>query len=55
MEYSSKIENTSQDLMLMLVLNETLDQLAMASSVDRYGRVFMREDGHVVLRRAGRS
>ena len=37
--------------MLMLGLNETMDQLAMAGSVCWYGHVLWREDGHV-LRRA---
>ena len=37
--------------MLMLGLSETIDQLAMASSVRWYGHVLRREDGHV-LRRA---
>ena len=35
----------------MLGLNESMDQLAMASSVRWYGRVLRREDCHV-LRRA---
>ena len=34
--------------MLMLGLNETIDQLATASSVHRYGRVLRREVGHVL-------
>ena len=37
--------------MLALGLNETIDQLAMASNVHWYGHVLRREDGHV-LRRA---
>ena len=37
--------------MLMLDLNETADQLAMANSVRWHGHVLRREDGHV-LRRA---
>ena len=41
----------STDLVLMLGLNETIDQLAMANSVCWYGYVLRREDGHV-LRRA---
>ena len=41
----------SWDLMLMLGLSETIDQLAMANSVRWYGHVSRREDGHV-LRRA---
>ena len=40
-----------RDVMLMLGLMETIDQLAMANSVRRYGHVLRREDGHV-LRRA---
>ena len=39
------------DLMFMLGLSETTDQLAMANSVRWYGYVLRREDGHV-LRRA---
>ena len=35
----------------MLVMNETIGQLAMANRVCRNGHVFRREDGHV-LRRA---
>ena len=41
----------SKDLMLVLGLSETIDQLAMANSVHWYGHVLRREDGHV-LRRA---
>ena len=36
------------DLMYMLGLNETMDQLAMASSFRWYGHVLRREDGHVL-------
>ena len=39
------------DLMFMLGLNETMDQIAMANSVPWYGCVLRREYGHV-LRRA---
>ena len=39
------------DLMFMLGLNETMDQLAMANSVHWYDHVLRREDGHI-LRRA---
>ena len=39
------------DLILILGLNETKDQLAIANSVRWYGHVLRREDGHV-LRRA---
>ena len=41
----------SMDLMFMLGLNETIDHLAMANSVNWNGYVLRREDGHV-LRRA---
>ena len=41
----------SADLMLMMDLNETIDQLAMANSVCWCSHVLWREDGHV-LRRA---
>ena len=51
MEYSSKIKRSYTDLMFMLGLSETMDQLAMVNSVCRYGNVLMREDGHV-LRKA---
>ena len=37
--------------MFMLGLNETMDLLAIANSVHRYGHVLRKEDGHV-LRRA---
>ena len=40
-----------RDLMFMLGLKETIDQLAMANSVCLCGHVFRREDGHI-LRRA---
>ena len=39
------------DLMFILGLNETIDQLGMTNSVRWYGHVLRREDGHV-LRRA---
>ena len=35
-------------MMYLLVLNETIDQLAMRNSVHWYGRVFRRENGHVL-------
>ena len=35
----------STDLMFMLGLKETIDQLAMANSVRWYGHVLRREDG----------
>ena len=40
----------SADLMFILVLKETIVQLAMANSVLRYGHVLRREDGHVLRR-----
>ena len=36
------------DLMFMLGLRETMDQLAMANSVHWYGHVLRREDGHIL-------
>ena len=51
MEYSSKTEKRSTDLMFMLGLNETIDQMAMANSARWYGHVLRTADGHV-LRRA---
>ena len=50
MEYSLKTEKRSADLMFMLGLKETIDQLAMANSVRWYGQVLRREDGHVLRR-----
>ena len=38
----------STNLMLMLGLSETIDQLAVANSVRWYGHVLRREDGHVL-------
>ena len=38
----------TKELMFMLDLNETIDQLAMANSERRYGHVLRREDGHVL-------
>ena len=38
------------DLIFILGLNETIDQLAMANSDRWYGHVLRREDGHVVRR-----
>ena len=47
MEYSSKIERAN-DLMQMLGLIETMDQLALANSVRCQGNVLRREDGHIL-------
>ena len=38
----------SKDLMFMLGLKETIDQLAMANSVHWHGRVLRRDDGHIL-------
>ena len=43
-----KDRETSTNLMVMLGLNETVDQLAMANSVRWYGHVLRREDGHIL-------
>ena len=43
-----KDRKRSKDLMLVLGLSETTDQLAMANSVCWYGHVLRREDGHVL-------
>ena len=43
-----KDRKRSMDLMLMLGLNQTIDQLAMANIVWCYGHVLRREDGHVL-------
>ena len=45
-----KDKKRSTDLIFMLGLNETIDQLAMATSVHWYGQVLRREDGHVLRR-----
>ena len=45
-----KDRKRSTDLMFMLSLNETIDQLAMANSVRWYGDVLRSEDGHVFRR-----
>ena len=46
-----KDRKRSRDLLFMLGLKESIDQLAMANSVHLYAHVLRREDGHV-LRRA---
>ena len=50
-EVQLKDRRRSTDLMFMLGLKKTMDQLAMANSVLWYGHVLRREDGHI-LRRA---
>ena len=44
----SKDRKRAKSLTLMLGMNETTDQLAMANSVHWHGHVLRREDGHVV-------
>ena len=48
-----KDRKISNDFMLMLGLNETIDQLVMANSVHLYGHVLRRDDGHVLRRALG--
>ena len=43
-----KGRKTAKNLLLMFGLNETIDQLAMASSVRWHGHVLSREDGHAL-------
>ena len=45
-----KDRKRSTDLMLMLDLNETIDQLATTNSVCWHGHVLRREDSHVMRR-----
>ena len=45
-----KDRKRSTDLMIMLGLRETIDQLAMANSVHWYDHVLRREDGHILRR-----
>ena len=40
--------NRSMDLIFMLGLNETMDQLAMANTVRWYGHALRKGDGHVL-------
>ena len=42
-----KDRKRSMDLMSMLGLNETIDQLVIAKSVHLHGHVLRRGDGHV--------
>ena len=46
-----QLKDSKKSKDLLLSLNKTIDQLAMASSVCWYGHVLKRKDGHV-LRRA---
>ena len=43
-----KDKQRSTDLMFILSLHETIDQMAMANSVCLYGHVLKREDGDVL-------
>ena len=42
-----KDRKRDKELMLMFGLNETMDQLTMASSVCSYGRELRMENGHI--------
>ena len=43
-------QKRSTDLIIMLGLNETIDQLAILNSVFWYDHVLNREDGHILSR-----
>ena len=43
-----KDSKRSMNMMFMLRLNDTIDQLAIANSVRLFGHVLRREDGHVL-------
>ena len=45
-----KVRKRSTDLMFMLGLKETIDQMAMANSVHWNGHVLRREDGYALRR-----
>ena len=45
-----KDRKRSRDFMLMVGLNDTTDQLAVAKSVRWYGHVLRREDGHILIK-----
>ena len=45
-----KDRKRSTDLMFMLVLSETIDQLDMANNVNWHGHVLIREDDHIFRR-----
>ena len=48
-----KVRKRSADITFMLGLNESMDQLAMANSVNWYGHVLKREHGRVLKREHG--
>ena len=43
----------NKDLMLMLGLNETMDEVSTADNVCWYGHVLRKEDGHVMRKEDG--
>ena len=45
-----KDRKSTTDLIFMLGLNETIDQMALGNSICWYGHVLGREDGHVMRR-----
>ena len=45
-----KDSNIVKDFMLMMDLKETIDEIALANIVCRYGHVLRREDGHISRR-----
>ena len=49
-EVQFKERKGSKDLMLLLNLNETMDQLAVENGVHLYGYAVRMEDGHVIRR-----
>ena len=52
-ELQSKDTKGAKDVLLMLDMNETIDQMAMANSVRWYGHVLRREGGHVMRKEGG--
>ena len=48
MEYSSKMEKRSKNLIMILSLSESMDQLATVESDRWYGHVLRREGSHVL-------
>ena len=45
-----KHKKRTRDLIFLLGLNETIDQLAMENSVHWYGHVLRKADGHILRR-----
>ena len=52
-EVQLKVRQTDKDLILMLSVDETIDQLAMVNSVRWYGHALRKEGGHVQKREDG--